>query len=523
MQKRNNILKVPADNELRKKLRAAAAEKMESAQLLPPASFDALQNLAMQIVADFKLSEDYLNFVIVLLGNETWRETVKATPFHRRLLLLPQCLRDKEKCHGVFDELGLNCAGCKACPVDDILLEAENLGYANLVAEGTTVAIGLVEEGSIDAVIGVSCMPVLQRSFEPVSNAAVPVIGIPLMHDGCENTSADLEWLMEEIRLFEVNKTHQPISVSELKNRVQQLFSEEEIKQFIQPESETERIASEYLLLDGQRMRPVLTALSYAAYSPEINEQLSNALAFVIECFHKASLIHDDIEDDTNLRYNYETAHVKYGIPMATNIGDYLIGLGYDILAKLNLEAKTLVKCMQVVAQSHVNITKGQGADLLFGAGQSKPKTAETLEIFQLKTGEAIKVALLLGAFAGQASESECQKLSTFSEYLGIAYQIRDDLNEFSAKEDDEKTADFPFLLALLNDSDNHFEEQKLKDVAIFRQLVLQHKIDEKADDYLQLYIGKCYAEIDQLENQQLRLSLHALLGKIFKSHKKNA
>jgi geranylgeranyl diphosphate synthase, type II len=116
---------------------------------------------------------------MVLLGNEIWRETVMATPFNRRLLLLPQCLRNDSQCQGVFDELGLNLFRLPGLPNRFYFNKAEKLGYTTLVAEGTTVAIGLVEEGAIDAVIGVSCMSVLQRSFKPVTRAALPGIGIP--------------------------------------------------------------------------------------------------------------------------------------------------------------------------------------------------------------------------------------------------------------------------------------------------------------------------------------------------------
>lgn len=127
---------------------------------------------------------------------------VAATPFDRRLLLLPQCLKNTQSCQAELDSLGLICAGCKGCQIDSVLNKAEALGYTTLVAEGTTVAVGLVEEGAIDAVIGVSCMPVLQRSFEPVSRAAVPVLGLPLLYDGCENTNVDYGWLFEEMHHF---------------------------------------------------------------------------------------------------------------------------------------------------------------------------------------------------------------------------------------------------------------------------------------------------------------------------------
>jgi hypothetical protein len=211
MKETNGILKVPEESFVRNKMRKAAAAMVESIGLRPPVNIWKLEELAADLVRGQEISAEFIPFAMVLLGNESWRKTVKATPMNRRLLLLPQCLNNKEKCEGLFDELGLNCAGCKACPIDDLLIEAESKGYANLVAEGTTVAVGLVEEGSIDAVIGVSCMPVLQRSFEPVSNAAVPVIGIPLLFDGCENTRADIKWILDEMRSYEPNEEYQPI------------------------------------------------------------------------------------------------------------------------------------------------------------------------------------------------------------------------------------------------------------------------------------------------------------------------
>ena len=274
MNKSKRILKVPKESFLRNKLRKETRLLAREVKLLPPASFERLEQLAIDLLKKNNISEDYIDFVIVLLGNESWRKTVEATPFNRRLLLLPQCLKDNSSCKGQFDALGLNCAGCKACPIDDILIEAENLGYATLVAEGTTVAIGLVEEGSIDAVIGVSCMPVLQRSFEPVSNAAVPVIGLPLMYDGCENTKIDMKWLTDEVRTFEVNSNYQPISTSGLKVKIDDFFANGKIEKYFPANDETEKLAKEYLQIGGQRIRPIIAALAYQAYSSSAKDEI---------------------------------------------------------------------------------------------------------------------------------------------------------------------------------------------------------------------------------------------------------
>ncbi len=513
MNESKRILKVPEEPLLRNKLRNEAGLLARELNLLPPAPFDRMEQLAMDLLKKNNIPEEYIDFTIVLLGNESWRRTVEATPFHRRLLLLPQCLKDNASCKGKFDALGLNCAGCKACPIDDILLKAEALGYATLIAEGTTVAIGLVEEGSIDAVIGVSCMPVLQRSFEPVSNAAVPVIGLPLMYDGCVNTQIDTAWLFDEITVYKEDKNYQPISITGIKAKINELFTNGNLNHYFPGNDFTAKLAKEYLEIGGQRMRPVIAALSYIAYSGSEREEILFPLSLIIESFHKASLIHDDIEDDADFRYQLQTAHKKYGISQAINAGDYLIGKGYHVLSELPVSEALLTPGLKQVSESHIKLTQGQGADILFHSGDSKAGMDEILKIFKNKTGEAIKVSLLLGAILGEADESELQILKDFSDLFGIAYQIRDDLNEFGEQNENEKTADFPFLIALLNGQTsahtyNHVDE--------FRMQVTTYGLDKKAERLLDGFVLNCYAHLDKLQNAKLRLSLYGVLGKIF-------
>lgn len=512
MNKSNRILKVPEQSFVRNTLRIETRLLVEKENLLPPASFEVMEELAIGLLKKLAISEDYTNFTIVLLGNESWRKTVEATPFNRRLLLLPQCLKNNTSCKGQFDELGLNCAACKACPIDDILLKAEKLGYATLVAEGTTVAVGLVEEGAIDAVIGVSCMPVLQRSFEPVSNAAVPVIGLPLMYDGCENTKIDQKWLLEELTIHNLDLLHEPISTSGLKGNIKAFFANGSLDHYF-AEDRTDVLAKEFVQVGGERMRPLLAALAYKAYANDVQDDILFRLSLIIECFHKASLIHDDIEDDADFRYDKETAHKKYGIPQAINAGDFLIGKGYRLLTELGVSGEVLAKGLKQVSDSHLKLTQGQGNDILFNSGEQVFNVEQTLEVFKNKTGEAIKVALLLGAIVGEAKDQELKTLADFSDLMGIAYQIRDDLNEFNEKSEAEKIADYPFLLALVSEKGI----SSFQDVVEFRRVIQENKLDQKAGDILGDFVKQCYAKLDELHNAKLRLSLYGVLGRIFK------
>lgn len=275
------ILKVPSQAEIRKDLREKVRLFVSEQKMFPPSTLEYLESYAKTVLNEFGISHEYLDFTIVLLGNEIWRETVSATPYSRRLLLLPQCLRNDQLCQGVFDELGLICSGCKNCHIDSIIDKAEKLGYTSLVAEGTTVAIGLVEEGAIDAVIGVSCMPVLQRSFEPVSRVALPGIGIPLIGDGCSNTMVDYAWLLEELENFSGINKNTPLSVSLLKNKVADYFQPPILESFFYLDNETEKLSLKVMSMGGHRVRPLLAVMAYNAYSTNPLEEIQTTLALL--------------------------------------------------------------------------------------------------------------------------------------------------------------------------------------------------------------------------------------------------
>lgn len=523
MKQKEKILQVPEKAIVRNTLRKAARSLVAERGLLPPANFNLISEMAGEVIRRTAVESEYTEFAMVVCGNEIWRPVVAAIPYNRRLLLIPQCLKSDNNCNAVIDQLGLICAGCKACQIDDILQKAESLGYATLVAEGTTVAVNLVQEGSVDAVIGVSCMSVLQKSFEPVSRAAVPVIGIPLLFEGCAETDVDNFWLHDEMTSFAENDSLRTISVSSLKEQVKLFFSEQILsKEFGQTGDATARMAIQSMLTGGQRMRPLLTALAYSAYANDFSEELMTSLAIVVECFHKASLIHDDVEDNDDFRYNTETIHKLNGTAVAINTGDYLLGKGYELLGKLPLSPAAMAACYQLVAGGHVALSMGQGADLLATSHKSIISLEEQLDIFERKTGSAILVALLLGAQAGNASENDLSVLKRFSGFFGTAYQIKDDLDEFRESNEQTHPADYPLLLSLLikyTETTSHEGIRQLyadNNRAGLDLLILDRKVDHQAELILQDYIRRAYAELDKLENLKMKLSLYTVLGKIF-------
>lgn len=520
---KENILEVPEKAVVRNLLRKAARDLVAERAILPPTDFALISQLANEVIIRTGAESRFTEFAMVVCGNEIWRPVVAATPYNRRLLLLPQCLKNNSKCNAVVDQLGLICAGCQSCQIDSILQKAESLGYATLVAEGTTVAVSLVQEGSIDAVIGVSCMSVLQKSFEPVSRAAVPVIGIPLLFEGCSETDVDNLWLNEEMIAFQENETFRTLSVSALKEQVKLFFSEEILaERFDSATDQTCQLAIQSMLNGGQRIRPLLTALAYSAYSGNVSEELMVSLSVVVECFHKASLIHDDVEDNDDFRYDTETIHKLNGTAVAINTGDFLLGKGYELLGKLPLAPAKLAACYQLVAGGHVALSLGQGADLLASSHKSILQLDQQLEIFERKTGSAIRVALLLGAVAADAPENDLSVLKIFSGFFGLAYQIKDDLDEFRNANEHTHPADYPLLLSLLAENAQDISPEILRQLYIdnnklqLAELICEKGIDRKAEQLLQEFTNKAYRELDKLENLKMKLSLYTVLGKIF-------
>src|SRR5204862_8040346 len=116
--------------------------------------------------------------------------------------------------------------------------------------------------------------------------------------------------------------------------------------------------------------------------------------ALAIEAFHKASLVHDDIEDDDTFRYGRTTLHRQYGVGTAINVGDYLLGLGYRLVARERKElgGDCAADVLNRLSDAHLKLSEGQGAELLWRDAREKSLTAlDALKIYALKTSPAFE------------------------------------------------------------------------------------------------------------------------------------
>src|SRR5207237_1508378 len=154
---------VPETRELRDRVRVAAADFGKSLDRSRPLTRQGLREMAEGLLQRLGLGEQYLGFTMVAITNEFWREQVSAVDFKRRLLLLPHCLKHAEGCPADYDEFGLDCKKCGACSVADFKVKAEELGYKVLVSEGTAIVLKIIVSSSVDAIVGVARLNVLEQ------------------------------------------------------------------------------------------------------------------------------------------------------------------------------------------------------------------------------------------------------------------------------------------------------------------------------------------------------------------------
>jgi len=465
------IRAVPQDPADRKRVRSEAARLADRLDPSQPPRHAELERLGTDLLDNVGLEPQYLGFAMVALDNAFWGERFAAVPLHRRLLLLPHCLREPDACQGDYDPMGLTCKACGACDITDLKGRAESLGYQVLVAEGTPAVVQVVLDGRADAILGVACMESLEKAFSRISELGIPHATVPLLTNGCKRTTVEDDLVREWIDRFQTGPGPAVASYVPLLRAAAGLCEPGSFRSLLEgtvrpevwertgagdPMTDTERVAMDWLRKGGKRFRPFVTLAGYAAFAladrrldarTELDGQLPDAVrrvALAIEALHKASLAHDDIQDDDAYRYGGETLHRQHGVDRAINVGDYLIGLGYRLIAAQRdaLGSDVVAAILADLAGAHQRLCRGQGAELALR--EQKQRHAEPLDlmaVYALKTAPAFHVALTAGIrMAGQA-DFDPKPIATFCRSMGVAYQTLNDLKDWQADRHDKLLA----------------------------------------------------------------------------------
>jgi geranylgeranyl diphosphate synthase type II len=293
-----------------------------------------------------------------------------------------------------------------------------------------------------------------------------------------------------------------------------------------------DQVARQWLGRAGKRWRPFLAACAYQATRSDSDGPFPHALrqvAVAVECFHKASLIHDDIEDGDVSRYGSDTLHVEHGLSVALNAGDLLIGEGYRLLGSCDVPPDVRASMMQIAAQGHRQLCVGQGAELAWTKDPRPLTSADVIDIFRRKTSPAFEVALRVGAALGGASEDVHRTLRRYSDALGIAYQIRDDLEDLTAERaPDAGGALRPTLpLAIAHERASgaakaalqrawHRSRSGFDDPEIAR-LITELGAAERCRTLVEMYKEQAIRSLPELQSASLKGLLRRVIGKIFR------
>nr|WP_239544102.1 farnesyl diphosphate synthase [Virgibacillus halotolerans] len=187
----------------------------------------------------------------------------------------------------------------------------------------------------------------------------------------------------------------------------------------------------------GKKLRPILLIASFDAYGNDVNKAISAALA--VEMIHTYSLIHDDLPamDNDDFRRGKPTNHKVFDEATAILAGDALLTYSFELIATdTNLKPKQSVDLITMLAKS--SGPKGMvGGQILDMEAEQHPVTLKELEhIHTLKTGELLQFAIYAGAYLGDATEEQLEHLKEFAYYLGLIFQVQDDILDVTGDPD---------------------------------------------------------------------------------------
>lgn len=177
----------------------------------------------------------------------------------------------------------------------------------------------------------------------------------------------------------------------------------------------------------GKRIRPLLTLLTASACGADWQPVLPAAAA--IELAHSFSLVHDDIQDRSEMRRGRAAVWVRWGAPMAINVGDALLMLSSLAMLDLtaNYPAETVSGAAAVLSSTCLSIAEGQYMDMSY-ASRDDLRVDDYWPMIAGKTAALLSASCHLGALLGGADAGTQDAYRAFGNFLGLAFQVQDDL-----------------------------------------------------------------------------------------------
>ncbi|MFO8152511.1 octaprenyl diphosphate synthase [Thioalkalivibrio sp.] len=186
---------------------------------------------------------------------------------------------------------------------------------------------------------------------------------------------------------------------------------------------------SEYIVRSGgKRLRPMLAVLTARACGYRGEDHVT--LAAVVEFIHTATLLHDDVVDASELRRGQETANHLFGNEAAVLVGDFLYSRAFEMMVDVGS-----MRVMEILAHATNVIAEGEVMQLM-NCHDPDVEEARYMEVIRSKTAKLFEAACQLGAILGQRSADEELALAHYGMHLGTAFQLIDDVLDYSSNSD---------------------------------------------------------------------------------------
>ena len=182
---------------------------------------------------------------------------------------------------------------------------------------------------------------------------------------------------------------------------------------------------SEYIIHSGgKRLRPALVLLSANMFQGVRTEH--HYLAAIVEFIHTATLLHDDVVDESDLRRGKSTANHVFGNAASVLVGDFLYSRAFQMMVKLQN-----MRVMEILAEATNTISEGEVLQLL-NVRKVDITEQEYLKVIHFKTAKLFEAATRLGAVMSNAGAQQEQGLAVYGMHLGTAFQLIDDVLDLS-------------------------------------------------------------------------------------------
>lgn len=291
--------------------------------------------------------------------------------------------------------------------------------------------------------------------------------------------------------------------------------------------------ASSHLIrTGGKRLRPFLVIKSFELFDKDVRKVLPVAAG--LELIHNFTLVHDDIMDHDLMRHNAPTVHAKYGVPLAIISGDILFAKAFEAIVlgmkKVSIKENIIIRVLELAIKSSIRVCEGQAKDLRMSSSKRFYSKETYFNMIQSKTATLFEAACKAGSIVGDAGEKDERFMASFGRYIGIAFQLVDDLlgivgdSRLTGKpvgsdlREGKKTLALSLALKLASDEDRIkiqrvFGKKKVtqEEMEEALKIISETKVADKVRDEARFYANKALSILKRYPDSPAKKSLSEL------------